>query len=219
MLDLMTNAVPATSDRTEANMPVSEQPDDFVVLDDAHVAWPSRQLILSSGRFDLNTGGTQMVAVYFDREMKADRLMIPASESPYYIAPSDPAAPVPLIPFISRQQRKLFEFGFSNRLEGNTMIFFLNYEEEIAYSMLRELARLPKHASRDRPSELMGQLLAGIARLREWPVDEVRDGWVVKRVELRVSRRFVKSIERETELGLAPASATEDLLAAWEVAQ
>jgi hypothetical protein len=69
-------------------MPLSEQRDDFVVLTDSHVVSPSRQLMIKFGRFDLEMHGVQDVEVYFDQELRPDRLMMPESQSPYYIARS-----------------------------------------------------------------------------------------------------------------------------------
>ena len=113
----------------EPNLPVSEQGDDFVVLTDNHVVSPSRQLMIKFGRFDLEMNGVQHVGVYFDPELRPNRLMMPESQSPYYITPSDPTAAVPLIPFFSKVQRKVFDFGFTSRVEGATLIFLLNYDE------------------------------------------------------------------------------------------
>ena len=218
MVALMSSSPRAESDAMEAFMPVPEpHDDDFVVLTGSHVISPSRQLTIKFGRVDLEVNGVQQVGLYFDRALKPDRLMMPASESPYYITPSDPTADVPLIPFISEQQRKLFEFGFVSRVVGTTLVFLLNYDEESAYLMLRELARQPKHVSHDRPAELMGLILRGIARLRDWPVLELSHGASIDSVELRLSHRFVAAIERQTELGLEACDTGEDLLAAWEV--
>ena len=106
----------------EANKPVSEQRDDLVVLTDRHVVSPSRQLVITFGRLDLEMNGVQNVDVYFDPELRPDRLMMPESQSPYYITPSDPTAAVPLIPFFSAAQRRVSDFGFTSRVEGATLI-------------------------------------------------------------------------------------------------
>ena len=200
-------------------MPLSDQPDDLIVLTGSHVVSPERQLMIKFGRFDLEMNGVQQVYAYFDRALRADRLMMPESESPYYITPSDQTAEVPLIPFFSREQRKVSEFGFAGRVDDATLIFFLNYDERSAYFMLKELARLPKHVSHDRPAELMKLILGGVARLRDWPVSELSGGKTIERVEIRLSHKFVSAIEREEELGLTACNSREDLLAAWEVAQ
>jgi hypothetical protein len=203
----------------EANMPVSEQRDDFVVLTDSHVVSPGRQLMIKLGRFDLEMNGVQNVDVYFDRELRPNRLMMPESQSPYYITPVDPAADVPLIPFFSKEQRSVFSFGFTSRVESATLIFLLNYDERSAGLMLKALSRLPQHVTHDRPAELMKLILGGIARLRNWPVGELSGGASIDFVELRLNYKFVRMIQRETELRLSACPSDEDILAAWKVGE
>lgn len=219
MIDATNSSLLLKPDAMEANMPVSDQRDDFVVLTGSDIVSPARQLTIRFGRFDLEMNGVQQVYVYFDRALKPDRLMMPESESPYYITPSHPTADVPLIPFFSKEQRRVLEFAFTHRIEAGTLIFFLNYDERLAYFMLKELARLPKHVAHNRPGELMKLILGGVARLRDWPVRELSRGASIDSVELRLSHKFVSSIERETQLGLSACNSNEDLLAAWEVAQ
>jgi hypothetical protein len=203
----------------EPNVSLSDVKDDFVVLTGSHVVSPIRQLMIKFGRFDLEMNGVQQVDVYFDRELEPDRLLMPESESPYYIKPSDPAAAVPLIPFFSRDQRRVYEFGFASRVEGSSLIFLLNYDERSAYLMLKELARLPQHVTHDRPAELMKLILRGITRLREWPVHELSGGASINSVELRLNHKFVGAIEGKTHHWISACYPSEDLLAAWEVGQ
>jgi hypothetical protein len=198
-------------------MPASEPHDDFVVLTGSHVVSPSRQLMIQFGRLDLEMNGVQEVAVYFDPELRPDGLMMLESQSPYYITPSDPAAVVPLIPFSSKGRQRVFDFGFTSRVESATLIFLLNYDERSAHLMLRALSRLPPHVSRDRPAELMKLILGGIARLRHWPIRELSGGASIESIELRLNHKFVSTIEHEIGLGLSPFDLGEVLLASWHV--
>jgi hypothetical protein len=203
----------------EANMSLSEANDDFVVLTGSHVVSPSRQLMIKFGRFDLEMNGVQQVEVYFDRELKPDRLMMPASDSPFSIKPSNPNAAVPLIPFFSKGQQRVFNFGFASRVEGGSLIFLLNYDERSASLMVKELARLPTHVTDDRPAEVMQLILRSIARLRDWPVRELSGGASIDSVELRVNHKFVGAITRGTALRISAWYPSEDILASWEVGQ
>ena len=62
--------------------------DDFVALTDAHAVSPSLKISVWLGRWDLEMNGVQHVNIDYDPQIDADHLMMPESESIYYIKPT-----------------------------------------------------------------------------------------------------------------------------------
>lgn len=167
--------------------------DDFVLLTGRCAVSPNLKVSVTLGRFDLEMNGVQMVDVWHDPLLAADRLLMPETESPFYITPSKPREPHQ-IPFFSEQRRGLFSFGFVPRSEGSSLVFSAaHYDDEMANSMVRHLSKKLDDKLRTRPSEALQLIVKAIGTLTDWPLDVGFHGsW--SRIEVRLGMSFLTAI-------------------------
>jgi hypothetical protein len=170
--------------------------DDFVLLTGSCAVSPKLKVSVTLGRFDLEINGVQIVDVWHDPLLTADRLFMPETESPFYITPSEPREPRQ-IPFFSQQRRSLFSFGFAPRSEGSSLIFSAAaYDDEMAHSMARFLSNNMDGELRARPFEVLRMIVRAIGSLTDWPLDVGFHGsW--NRIDVRLGLSFLTAI-RET---------------------
>ena len=188
---------------------ITDSDDDLVVLNDGTVALPRLKLMVTSGRFNLETNGNQEVSARFDPLLKPDRLWMRASSSPYHIEP-DRGGPRPPVPFISDEAKAVCQFGFSGRLYERTYIYGNRYDAEMASLFAQSLSKTID----DEPFQVLHLILTAVGELRDWPVPiKARDE--IDTIQICIGRSFVAAIEGETGLSFPPAGVEESILAEW----
>lgn len=150
------------------------------------------------GRFDLEANGSQTVNVYHDPLISADRLMMPATESPFYMKPDiEPEVPR-MIPFVSKQRELLDTFGFIPRSQGGSLIFAApQYKPEDAELRARYYSGRLRNDSNRHSFELVRRIVGAIGMLTAWPTDVGLQGpW--DRIEVRMAWAFLRKLAEET---------------------
>jgi len=191
---------------------------DLVVLTGSVVAFPTMQLTVRLGRFDLEMNGVQMVDIYHDPFLSKESLFMPESESPYYIEPSVPPVEPRSIPFFSKLRTKVYSFGFSPRSEDRRLIYSAAaYDRESAKLMALALTRRLNGEAAARPYEVLHMLVFAIGLLTDWPLEiGLKNHWEM--IELRIGAGLVAAIEDVSGLSLPIVTDRECLLAQLPIA-
>jgi hypothetical protein len=191
---------------------ITDSDDDLVVLNQHTVALPRLKLMLRSGRFNLETNGSQEVSARFDPLLKPDRLWMRASASPYYIEP-DRGGSQPPVPFLSDEAKTVCEFSFSGRLYERTYIYSNpHYDAQMASLLARSLSEVIERG----PFKALHLILTAIGELRDWPVPlNAREE--IDTMQICIGRPFVAAIEEETGLSFPPAGIEECILSEWRL--
>ena len=190
--------------------------DDFVALTDAHAVSPSLKIAVWLGHWNLEMNGVQEVNVEYDPQIHADHLMMPESESPYYIKPIREPDKIPMIPFFSRDRVRVTQFYFSHRVEGETLVFYCGYDDHSARHATKALSRLPVRSVMENPVAVLQLILQSIGCLRAWP--NVVPGLSAPRsIEIRIGSRFVAALYEGASPTMPIAVPCEYVLARWEL--
>jgi len=83
---------------------------DFVLVTPNCAMSSDLKLSVRLGHLDLEADGTQEVNVHYDPLLDGDRLLMPESESRYYIKPANEPDVPRMIPFFSEQQERIYSF-------------------------------------------------------------------------------------------------------------
>ncbi len=190
--------------------------DDFVPLTGRCAVSPKLKVSVTLGRFDLEMNGVQMVDVWHDPLLTGDRLLMPETESPFYITPSEPREPR-LIPFFSERRTSLFFFGLVPRSEGSSLVFSApRYDAEMATSMARYLSKIMDGELRTRPFEILQLIVKAIGTLTDWPLDVGFHG-VWSRIEVRLAMSFLNAIGHAPREPLELAFPAEGTISVLEI--
>ena len=149
---------------------------------------PHLRIIISLGRLNQETGGTQEIDVYFDKNISKENVLIRACESPYYMASSSKKIvndPEKLITFISLDRVKLFSFGFSSRLVDDCLLWECELND---YSISLNEFSIKKEkipVVSDNSAEFISYVLLNCWKMEGWPsiynknFDKIE--WVINR--------------------------------------
>jgi hypothetical protein len=190
---------------------------DFVPLTGSCVVSPQMKVSVRLGRFDLEMNGVQIVNVYHDPLISAARLMMPETESPYYIKPDiEPDVPR-MIPFFSEQQILLDSFGFIPRSEGSSLIFTApQYKREDVDLRARYYSEKLGSEVQAGVFEVIQRVIGAIGMLTDWPTDiGLPDSW--DRIEVRIAWAFLRRLTEETGQSFDHEFASENLISVIEL--
>jgi hypothetical protein len=190
---------------------------DFVLVTGSCVVSPQMKVSVRLGRFDLEMNGVQSVDVYHDPLISAARLMMPETESRYYIKPEiEPDVPR-MIPFFSERETLLDSFVFLPRSEGSSLIFTApQYGREDADLRARYYSEKLGSDVQARPFWLVQRVVGAIGMLTDWPTNVGLQGsW--DRIEVRIAWAFLRRLTEETGQSFDHEFASENLISEVEL--
>ena len=195
-----------------SNLVAGDIAGDFVLVSPDCAMSPQTKLSVRLGRFDLEANGNQAVDIYYDPLLSGERLLMPESESRYYIKPdTEPEVPR-MIPFFSEQLEWLYSFGFLPRFEGNRCIFTApQYKGEDADRCAQHFSRKLGNGVQIAPFELLQRVVGAIGMLTGWPVD-VFPTSAQDRVEVRMAYDFLRRVAENTGHSFDQDFASENLI-------
>lgn len=190
---------------------------DFVLVSPDCAISPQMKLSVRLGRFDLEANGNQAVDIYLDPLLSGERLLMPESESRYYIKPdTEPEVPR-MIPFFSERREWLYSFGFLPRFEGHRCIFTApQYKREDADRCAQYFSRKLGNGTQIAPFELLQRVIGAIGMLTGWPAD-VFPTTAEDRIEVRIAYDFLRRVSEKTGHSFDQEFASENLISVVEL--
>lgn len=191
---------------------------DFVLVTVSCVISPSLQISVNLGRFDLEMNGVQMLDCDYDSLITSDYLMMPETESSYYIKPAVNSGKTRMVPFYSNQRIRLFSIGFSPRVEGSSLIYSNpHYDSDDAKRMARLLAKKLDKEGTAPDYSVLASIFCAIGQLKDWPTSDIGIGGCWERVEVRFGLSFLQVLTESTKIVFPQVSSNEGYIAIHEL--
>ena len=201
----------------KSNLVAGDIAGDFVLVTPYCAVSAQMKLSVRLGRFDLEANGNQAVDIYYDPLLNGDRLMMPETESPYYIKPDiEPEVPR-MIPFFSERRERLYSLAFLPRSEGNRCIFTApQYKREDANRCAQSFSRKLGNGVQIAPFEALQRVVGAIGMLTDWPAD-VFPPTARDRIEVRMEYDFLRRVTQKTGHSFDQEFASENIISVVEL--